>query len=121
MRKCSSAVKNESKTKQGETERGTLEAAQSESFYLRRSVGGKLPVGSRTALFIFRPFRPPLHVIVLPLLPPSSSVLCYSGPSPIVVDVSCCHCVAKVGPHLEHITNMTQLACNHTNVLTSFL
>ena len=36
--------------------------------------------------------------------------------SPVTVDVSGCHCVAKVGPHLEHIINKTQLVCNHTMV-----
>lgn len=43
--------------------------------------------------------------------------LCYrhSSHSPVVVDVGGCHCIAKVGPHLEHITK-TQLACNHTTV-----
>lgn len=36
--------------------------------------------------------------------------------SPVTVDVSGCHCIAKVGPHLEHIINKSQLACNHTMV-----
>lgn len=82
---------------------------------------GKLPERSSIALFTFRPWKPSLHVSVPPLLPPSSSVLRYSGPLPVAVDVSRCHRVAKVGPHLEHITGTTPLACNHTNVLTSFL
>lgn len=82
---------------------------------------GKLPECSSIALFTFRPLKPSLHVIVPPPLPPPSSVLCYSGPSPVAVDVSCCHRVAKVGPHLEDITSTTQSACNHTDVLTSFL
>lgn len=82
---------------------------------------GKRPEGSSISLFTFRPLKPWLHVTVPPPLPPPSSVLCYSGPSPVAVDVSRCHRVAKVGPHLEHITSTTQSASNHTDVLTSFL
>lgn len=41
---------------------------------------------------------------------------CHSVHSPVVVNVGGCHCVAEVGPHLERITNKTQLACNHTTV-----
>lgn len=61
---------------------------------------------STIVLFTFRPLKPTLLITAPPPLPPSSSVPCYSGPSPVVVDVSCCHCVAKVGPHLEHIRTM---------------
>lgn len=41
---------------------------------------------------------------------------CRSSHSPVIVDVSGCYRVAEVGPHLEHITNKNQLACNHTRV-----
>lgn len=44
---------------------------------------------------------------------------CHSIHSPVVVDVDGCHCVAKVGPHLEYITNNTQLAYNYTTVQRS--
>lgn len=54
------------------------------------------------------------HPFCLPFRHPPSHR--HSIHSPIVVDVGGCHCVAEVGPHLEHITNKTQLACNHTTV-----
>lgn len=41
---------------------------------------------------------------------------CHSSHLPVTVDVGGCHRVAKVGPHLERITNKTQSACNHTTV-----
>lgn len=40
----------------------------------------------------------------------------HSRNSPVVVDVGGCHCIAEVGPHLEGITNKSQLACNHITV-----
>lgn len=43
----------------------------------------------------------------------------HSSHSPVVVDVNGCHCIAKVGPHLEQITNNIQLAYNHTMVQRS--
>lgn len=48
---------------------------------------------------------------------PNSPVCFCVSLSPIVVDVSGCHCITKVRPHLEKITNKSRLACNHTMVI----
>ncbi len=57
-------------------------------------------------LLSFHPFSPTVYILLSSVSP--------SLHSPVVVDVSGCHRVAKVRPHLEHITNKTQLVCNHT-------